>query len=75
MWKTLVGEWRDGLPNGQGTYAFASGEQYAGNWQDDKKHGLGTITYPDGFQYVGEWRDGECFEEQVDDPQTTPIRP
>ena len=40
---TYVGEWRDGLPNGQGTITFANGNKFVGEWRDDKMHGQGTF--------------------------------
>ena len=54
-----TGEWQNGLPNGQGTAAYADGSTYTGEWKDDKPHGQGTMTYWDGFTYIGEWKKGE----------------
>ena len=46
--------------NGQGTYNFASGDQYIGEWKDDKLHGQGTYTWKEeGDQYIGEFKDGK----------------
>ena len=45
--------------NGQGTYNYASGNQYIGEYKDNKKHGQGTFTWADGEQYIGEWKDGK----------------
>jgi hypothetical protein len=54
-----VGQWKDGLPDGQGTYTWADGEKYVGEWKDGLPDGLGTFTTPDGFKYVGEFKDGD----------------
>ena len=32
----IVGEFKDGLPNGQGTYTSPSGRKYVGEWKDRK---------------------------------------
>ena len=51
-----IGEFKDGLFHGQGTYTWASGEKYVGDFKDDNKHGQGTYTYADGDKYVGEYK-------------------
>ena len=53
------GEWKDGQPNGQGTYTSTSGDTYVGEWKDGKKNGQGTMTWANGNTYVGEWKDNE----------------
>jgi hypothetical protein len=56
-----VGEWKDGIWHGQGTFAWASGEfagdKYVGGYKDGKYHGLGTYTHADETKYVGEYKD------------------
>ena len=52
-----IGEWRDGMPNGQGTYTWPNNRQYVGGYRDGKQHGQGIMTRPDGTKYVGEWKD------------------
>ena len=52
-----VGEFKDGLPNGQGTLTFANGDKYVGEWKDGKRNGQGTSTFATGNKYVGEYRD------------------
>ena len=54
-----VGEFKNRLPNGQGTITFASGSKYVGEFKDGKKHGQGTYTYADGRETLGEWNFGE----------------
>lgn len=41
--------------NGQGTYIWANGEQYAGEWKNGKPDGKGSFFWPEGDSYVGEW--------------------
>ena len=59
-----VGEYRDGSPNGQGTYTFGpqlkwAGDIYVGEFWDGKRWGQGTLTFADGGKYVGEWMNGK----------------
>ena len=56
-----VGEYKDGIPNGQGTITWSDGRKYVGEFKDGKKHGQGTSTYNDGGKYEGEWKDGEMW--------------
>ncbi|MCL1911734.1 MAG: hypothetical protein FWG13_05975 [Leptospirales bacterium] len=54
-----VGQVKNGVPNGQGTYTWPDGKKYVGQWKDDKYHGQGTYTWPDGRKYVGQFKDGK----------------
>ena len=54
-----VGEIRNGVPNGQGTETFPSGEKYVGEFKNEWPNGQGTYTFPDGRKYVGEFKDGK----------------
>tara|TARA_Y100000588_G_scaffold103585_1_gene112898 strand:- start:870 stop:1895 length:1026 start_codon:yes stop_codon:yes gene_type:complete len=54
-----TGEIVNGMPNGQGTRTWASGEKYIGEWKDGKRHGQGTGERPNGDKYSGEWKDGK----------------
>ena len=57
-----VGEYKDGLPHGQGTGTWVTqweggGEKYVGDWKNGKMHGHGIYTSIGVGKYVGEWRD------------------
>ena len=52
-----VGDVANGIPNGEGTFAYSDGAKYVGEWKDDLFHGQGSLTEPDGAQYVGEFKD------------------
>ena len=43
-----VGEIRDGVPHGQGTYSYPEGGRYVGESKDGKLYGQGTYTWPNG---------------------------
>ena len=47
------GEWKDGVPNGNGKMTYASGGIYIGNWLSGNKHGEGKMTYANGDCYEG----------------------
>ncbi len=54
-----LGEIKNGIPNGQGTYTKPDGSNYVGEFKDGKEHGQGTVTSPDGLKYVGGYKDGK----------------
>ena len=53
-----LGEIRNGVPEGQGTFTFSDGQKYVGEFHEGQQHGQGTETLPDGTKYVGEFKDG-----------------
>ena len=55
---TYVGEWKDDLRNGQGTYKWTNGDIYKGKWIEDKRHGQGQYTWHDGSIYKGNYSHG-----------------
>ena len=56
---TYEGKYKNGKPDGQGTFTWISGTKYVGEWKNGKMHGQGTKTWPDGVKYVGEWKNDE----------------
>lgn len=42
--KKHVGEFRDDLPNGQGTYTYPDGAMYAGEYKHGERHGQGRMS-------------------------------
>ena len=57
-----VGEFKDGLQNGQGTETWSDGSKYVGEWKDGKYHGQGTYTFHDGVKWVGVWIKSEPWD-------------
>ena len=43
-----VGEYKDGVRHGQGTYTQPNGEKYVGEYKDGKHHGQGTYIWGKG---------------------------
>ena len=58
-----LGEWKNNLRHGQGTYTWSNGGKYVGEYKNDKQHGWGTYTYGkgewEGDKYIGEFKDGK----------------
>jgi hypothetical protein len=52
------GEYKNGLPHGNGTYTLANGSKYVGEFKNGLSEGKGTATYTDGGKYVGEFKNG-----------------
>jgi len=56
----LTGNWRNGIPNGRGTYIWSNGSKYEGNYEDGKKRGQGKYTFNYGKSYYeGSWSNGK----------------
>ena len=58
--RQYVGEWKDNLYNGQGTFTWENSDKYVGEYKDGKFNGQGTYTFgPNsewaGEKYVGQW--------------------
>ncbi len=52
--KKYIGQWKDGVQHGKGTYTYTDGSKYVGMLKDGKQHGKGTLTYPaNGGEYIG----------------------
>ena len=58
-----VGEFKDGLPHGQGTFIGVNGNKYVGEHKNGKMNGQGTFTWASGKfagnKYAGEFKDNE----------------
>lgn len=55
--KKYIGEFKDGLKHGQGTFTWPDNDKYVGEFKDDKISGQGVYTFSDGKKYAGEYRD------------------
>ena len=55
-----VGEWKDGIPNGQGTLTYLDGRKYIGEFKDGIPNGQGSFTYLDEGKYVGEFKNDKA---------------
>jgi hypothetical protein len=61
MENKYVGEHKDGLANGQGTFTFANGKNMLVNIKMAKPNGQGTFTFANGAKYVGEFKDNKYY--------------
>ena len=57
-----VGEFKYGLPNGQGTITYANGTKFVGNFRDGSYYGLGTYTFANGTVDKGIWKNNKLIE-------------
>lgn len=66
-----VGEFRDGKPNGQGTYTSANGDNYFGEYRDGMRNGQGIEYAADG-RIIGSgfYRDGKLVRPNNLPPST-----
>ena len=55
---TYNGEWRDGLPHGQGSFTIDGDLSYTGQFQNGYPNGQGTIRWTNGDTQFGEFKDG-----------------
>ena len=53
-----IGEHKNGIKDGHGTYFYVTGAKYVGEFKNDLKHGQGNYLFVSGETYVGEWKDG-----------------
>ena len=53
-----VGEYRNGMANGQGTVVWPNGDKFVGESRNNFYH-KGTYTFADGTKYAGEFSDGK----------------
>ena len=53
-----VGEFYNGIVNGQGTWTWTDGSKYVGEFRNALAHGQGTRTFTNGDKYVGEYKEG-----------------
>ena len=51
-----IGEFKNFLPNGFGTFLWKNGDKYYGEWKNGKGHGNGTRTWKDGRKYSGQFK-------------------
>lgn len=58
-----VGEQKDGMLQGTGTYTWVDGTQYSGGFSGGKLNGKGVYSAPDGSVNEGYWKDGSYVGE------------
>jgi hypothetical protein len=57
-----VGEFYNGVANGQGTYTLANGDKYVGRFENGAFHGKGTYTFSNGIKQIGQFKNGRYIE-------------
>ena len=61
--KKYMGEFKNGMPHGQGLCEFANGDKYVGEFRDGKCEGYGMLTYANGGKFIGEFSDNRATGE------------
>ena len=56
-----VGEFKNNLPHGQGTFSYSDGSKYFGQWVDGKQNGFGNKIWNNGIKYVGTFKNDEPY--------------
>ena len=51
-----VGEFKNDIRNGRGTYTYSDGDKYVGEFKRGYRHGQGTFTWHNGDKYVGGYK-------------------
>ena len=67
-----VGEWKDGLYDGQGTLRYPNGDRYLGAFKNSQPNGRGTLIYANGDKHVGKFKDGAP---ELDNPNKLALCP
>lgn len=57
-----VGEFKDGIKNGQGTLIYYNGDEYVGEFKNDYFDGQGKYTRSNGTVIDGEWEENRFVE-------------
>ena len=60
-----VGEYKDDMRHGQGTFTWSDGRKYVGEWRDGKRHGKGAYTCDSGYRYVGGFKNNKEHGEGI----------
>ncbi|MDC0139867.1 hypothetical protein OAI04_03520, partial [Hyphomicrobiales bacterium] len=61
-----VGEFKDGLRNGQGTLTYVNGDIYVGEFKDDLFNGQGTFENWYGRKKEGIWKEDKFLYKNID---------
>lgn len=54
----VIGDFKHGFIDGNGTYSGPSGDTYKGSWSMNLRHGNGRKSYANGDSYDGDWQHG-----------------
>ena len=66
-----VGDFRNGMPHGDGVIYYANGERYVGHWAEGNFDGEGTLFFSDSSEVSGFWKAGTYLGETLPEPEET----
>lgn len=61
---TYVGQLKNGIPYGEGTWVDYEGTEYVGGFKDGLFHGYGTLTWGEDSEWAGDMYEGEWKYDQ-----------
>ncbi|MCY7361911.1 MAG: hypothetical protein LH629_07585, partial [Ignavibacteria bacterium] len=53
--ESYKGQFKDGVPHGQGEAFYLNQSHYIGEWKHGCKHGRGLLSWKGGHQFKGTW--------------------
>ena len=56
--KKYVGQWKNNMMDGKGTFIWKNGQKFTGGYVKDKKHGPGILYLSDSTKIEANWHDG-----------------
>lgn len=68
-----VGEFENGMPDGEGTIYYSNGERYKGEWALGSFNGKGSLFLNDGAEVAGFWKDGSYMGASQPKPVETTV--
>lgn len=69
-----VGEFKNGIPNGEGICYYADGNRYEGEWVSNAPNGEGIMYFASGRVYCAVWVNGSAVKE-LDSQEQIPADP
>ncbi|MCC7503685.1 MAG: caspase family protein [Saprospiraceae bacterium] len=69
-----IGEFKNGVPHGEGVCFYANGDRYEGAWANNAPYGEGVMHYANGRVYGAVWMNGSPVKE-LDAPEQMPNTP
>lgn len=69
-----IGDFKDGLPGGNGVCYYSNGDRYEGEWQNNAPNGEGIMKFATGRVYGAVWVNGNIIKE-LDSKESVPTTP
>ena len=60
-----VGDWVNGIKQGNGTYTFGTGDVFSGEYDNNVRHGAGELIKIDGEERTETWKEGKLLSFKI----------